>query len=154
MLIEDFIKEINHLETNYSKSVSSDKIDQLFQCFNNVPLWKIRKMTAHIVSTKERFGFTIAEFRFALKEITDVMQAIDYQCLKCKDTGKIFKGSEYVGRCDCVVKSEDIKALLVLINHPELLKPIQGKSYEEWRKYITRPEIVQVLMASEKAIIE
>jgi len=44
------------------------------------------------------------------------------------------------------VATEDIRALLVLMDYPDLLKPIQGKPYAEWREYIRQPEIVNILM--------
>ena len=177
-----------------------------------IPLWKFEILVDLIINSREKFYFTIAEFRNALKEVpkrNTAARAINEppKCPRCDDTGcltykkklrnAIFSDYNYsfAARCSCEagdnhvskvttedgkiyvipryddlfpkevevieryesnepVETEDIRALNVLTNHPELLKPIQGKSYEEWREYITRPEIVQVLMASEKAIIE
>ena len=151
MLNEDFLHQLKKIEINFDKKLKYEKTAQLYQCLNNIPLWKFTKMAAHIIANKETFRFTVSEFRSVKNEITEEKTREEYQCLKCRDTGKIFKGYEYIGRCNCTVETEDIKAILVLMNHPELLDLIKGKPYHIWRKYIIRPEIVQVLMTEGKA---
>jgi hypothetical protein len=152
MTNQEFLDEIKRLEINFNKILEYERSAQLYQCLKGIPLWKFRKIIAHIISTREVFRFTVAEFRLAKNEIAeDKITYQEYQCVKCRDTGKIFGSREYVKHCDCQVESEDIRALMILMKYPELLGPIRGESYDEWREYITRPEIVQVLMAGDRA---
>ena len=124
MTKEDFLAQIKKLEINFDKRLKLERLEQLYLCFSNITSRKFGRMTAHIITNKEMFRFTVAEFRSAKNEIHEEKISEKYQCVKCLDRGKIFRGDRYMGRCDCTVKSEDIRALLVLMNHSELLDPI------------------------------